>query len=645
MSKKKDKDSEAPVRCLRREFSWAVAAEASAIRVNTDEMDDAVKTIAEVSKKYAWELRVWDLTVGTKWPNGDKPTGEKAVPGAGPAGLSGGPPIGAQELLKFLSEPARPDPAEKGSVRPVILVMKNFHRVFEGMAHSVSSTIQHLIGDKVGDQEEYKKYKESIYDAYGIGPDMDTGKFIVGLMPAETRLPPEVDPLFRVIDHELPDVEEMDTILDGIRISTSDDDEQDLMTDEGRRQICRFALGLTRLQAEAVFSTSVVKFGHIDPKFVWEEKSRILNKEGLVELHQGKETFKDVAGLEGAKTLIRKLLTPNKFNDGNPDCRAKGVLLVGGPGVGKSLIAKAAGNEVGLPVLMVQPGNWMGSLVGESEQKTRKAFQIIKAHAPCVCVVDEVEKVMPKSRGHQGDSGVGARIEASFLTHMNDMPESVFFAFTANDVESMHEAFFRAERVDAVFYVGLPGPLQRATVWRLYLQHFFPAEVNGEAFPLKLNIKLDELLNEYKQEQVKKQKKPAAAQWGPRFAAALLCLYGDERKVGLERIMKIDPMLSEAIKSAMVDDAGWTPAEIKSCCRLSRILEEGLAVTRRKIRPVSVSAQKVFVRLEQWAEEAALDAETGELYQPAQDSTIADAVEEARAGKKRVRRTVRRLKE
>jgi hypothetical protein len=637
------------LRNLRKEFGVAVGAGEAAIRVNTDEIDDAVRTMRDVCKKHGWEMRVYDPYAGVVWYVGSAPSKPKKSEGGGPAAIlnqmaAQSIPLPIQALIEFHQEKPQPDSAKPGEVRPVVFVMKNFHLVPEGQRQAVAAVVQHLVGDKVHDHPEYEKFAKE-FEGKGIEGESDTGKFLVGLMPGEAKLPPEIEPLFKVIDHELPDLEELGSILDGtIAGNKTDDDEDDNhdLTEEARTQVCRFALGLTRLQAEGVFSASLVQFGHIVPKYVWEEKSRVLNKEGLVELHQGTEKFRDVAGLEGAKAVVKKLLSTMTAGISDPDCRAKGALFCGPPGVGKSLIAKAAGNELGLPTLMVHPGNWMGSLVGESEARTRKGFQIIRAHAPCVAVVDEVEKVMPKSRGHQGDGGVGARMEGSFLTAMNDIVEPVFWVFTANDVKNMHEAFFRAERIDASFYVKLPDASARAAVWKLYLRKFFPEEVDGKKFDLHLSLDFKDLAAQYG-----RVKKPDQSAWARKFAACLQATPVADREKAMAAIEDDDELVA-AVGKMTVDDDGWTPAEIRACCRLSRLLEQPLAKTARMIRPVSVSASGVIDKLEEWAAEAALDAETGEVYAglPAAEGDEGDGGGRRKAGdsdRVKVRRKVRRV--
>lgn len=651
------------LRNLRKEFGVAVGAGESAIRIDTDEIDDATKTIQDVCKKLDWELRVFDVLVGTQWWNGEpekKNTGP-AVPltmknpgdmlnavGNGPGGPQA-PPSVIQVLMDFWNEPAKPDKVNRGEVRPVVLVVKNLHLGFDRNKEAMVALIQHLVVDKVHDHKQYpEKLKKELYDPNGIAHDSDTGKFVVGMMPAEAKLPPEVDPLFKKLTHELPDEDELAHILDGVAHSGKpdgdDEDNGSGLSDEDRKKVCKFALGLTRLQAEGVFGSCLVTHERIVPSYVWQAKSEILNKEGLVELYMGKEKFKDVAGLEGAKDFLKRLLTPDEYDDLDPDVRAKGVLFCGPPGVGKSLVAKATGNELGLPTLMVNPGNWMGQYVGESEAKTRKGFQILRAHAPCIAVVDEVEKVMPKSRGGGGDSGVSARMEGSFLTAMNDIQEQIFWVFTANDVKNMHEAFFRAERVDGVFYVKLPGPIQRAALWKLYGKKFFPREVTVNkqviAFPAHIPLDVNDLIDE-----LKKAKKVKPDDWANRFTLGLMCLPDEKRKAAIEKIKAANENVGSMLKP--VDDDGWSPAEIRACCRLARRLKEPITKTQMRIRPVSVSASKAIENLEDWAAEAALDAETGELYMPpvVEDDDTGEAVDNRikKTDKKKARRKVRRV--
>ena len=646
-------------------FMVAVGACEVLIRIDTDEYSDCLQTLSAVCKKFGWELRVHDVLVGVEWFTGDEPkpiaTSSKPSTLKNPADLlaavGGGMekqvPSVIQALVDFWHEPAKPDvdacakrgENEPGEVQPIITVFRNFHLAFERNREMAVALVQRIVSQKVCDNRDYEKtLKESLYKPHGIEGDCDTGKFVVGLMPAEATLPPEVSRLFKRLTHELPDINELMGILEDICPSEPVEDNEDnaqALSPEQRTAICKFALGLTRLQAEGLFSASMVQFGRIDPEYVWKEKSATLNKEGLVELYQGKETFKDVAGLEGMKQYMKQLLTPNEYND-DPDVRAKGVLACGPPGTGKTLIAKAIGNELGLPILMVNPANWFGQYVGQSEANTRKGFQLLQRHAPCIAIIDEVEKVMPSSRGSSGDSGVGSRMEGTFLTAMNDMKESVFWVFTANDVRKMHEAFFRAERVDGVFYVQLPNATQRAALWQLYGKKFFPKEVLVKkqlvAFPQYNTTSAKEYLAE-----LSSIKKPNIEEWANKATLPLMCMADPAKRQNfIEKIAGVKQEVADNIK--LVQDDGWSPAEIRACCRLSRVLKEPLTATQDRIRPVSVSAAKVIEYLEEWAAESALDAETGKLFVPAgiepvEDGSSAVRRRDPKKAKRKLRKT------
>lgn len=628
---------------LGEQFKVAVSAGDGLLHIHTDELQDAIKSLSLCSQKHGWHMRVWDAVAGSV---------SHSVPAEGPARItraaqqspadnlnSMGPPPSLVEMITFLEEEPRViiDSSGAGTMQPTILVIQNGHLIFAGQREAMSTLLQHVISDRVQNHKKYPEMKEVLQNA-GIEGESAMARIVVLLSPPGEELPPEILPLFRRIVHELPSIQEIGEILDDVLhgIVGGEPKESEKLSEVERDKICRFALGLTRLQAEGVFAASLVLHERIDPEFVWTQKSAILNDEKLVTLYQGRERFSDVAGLSGAKNFLLKVLTPNEFNRDDPDVRAKGVVFVGMPGTGKSLVAKATGNELGLPTLMVHPGNWMGSLVGDTEAKTRKAFQIIRAHAPCIAIVDEVEKVMPRSRGSGQDGGVGARMEGSFLSAMNDITEPVFWAFTANDVNSMHEAFFRAERVDVVFYVRLPDADQRAVIWNMYLGKFFPEFINGKKFPQHLELDLSKLLDGYKA-----SKNPKVAEWGVKFATALLCYATAERETWMEAITASHPTLAEAITAKTFDDANWTPAEIKSCCRLSRLQDSTISDTRFMIRPVATSAGKAANALEKWATTSAIDAETGKIYTGESAAPVTATAAPATIGKtrRRVHRT------
>jgi ATPase family associated with various cellular activities (AAA) len=245
---------------------------------------------------------------------------------------------------------------------------------------------------------------------------------------------------------ELPDGPELDTVLDA-------------------------AAGLTRLEAENAFSLSLVRHAAIRPDAVWELKCQLLKKSGLLSLHRGRERSNGLGGLDSLKAFCLRAM--RRQGEPDPLRRPRGVMLLSPPGCGKSQFAKALGNETGRPTLILDVGSLMGSLVGQSEERTRIALRIADAMARCVIMVDEVEKAFSGvASSGQTDSGVSARMFGAFLTWLNDHTSDVFVICTCDDISKLPPEFARTERFDGVFFVDLPTPEQRAAIWDIYLRLF-----------------------------------------------------------------------------------------------------------------------------------------------------------------------------
>lgn len=231
------------------------------------------------------------------------------------------------------------------------------------------------------------------------------------------------------------------------------------------------AAGLTRYEAEGAFSLSLVRHGAVEPEALWELKSGMLKKSGLLSLHRGGEKFADLGGLESLKSFCVRAMRRQGHRD--PLKRPRGVMLLSPPGCGKSQFAKSLGNETGRPTLILDVGALMGSLVGSTEANIRKALQIVDAMAPCVCLIDEVEKALSGvASSGSTDSGVSARLFGTLLTWMNDRTSDVFLTCTCNDIGKLPPEFSRAERFDGIFFVDLPGTRQRRQIWKIYIDMF-----------------------------------------------------------------------------------------------------------------------------------------------------------------------------
>lgn len=136
----------------------------------------------------------------------------------------------------------------------------------------------------------------------------------------------------------------------------------------------------------------------------------------------------------------------------------KGIIIAGIPGSGKSLMAKSAAHMLGLPLISLDMGALLGSLVGDSEHNMIEALQVAERMSPCILWIDEIEKAFSGSDldSSHSDGGVGRRMFGKFLTWMQEKSCSCFVFATSNDVTSLPPELFRSERFDRKFFTFMP---------------------------------------------------------------------------------------------------------------------------------------------------------------------------------------------
>jgi AAA+ superfamily predicted ATPase len=285
-----------------------------------------------------------------------------------------------------------------------------------------------------------------------------------------TDVPEELQDTITVLDYDLPDRDH----LSGLVQNLADDLELQIPDDLTVRAADALA-GLTDMQASNALALSFVKTQEIHLGAMLEEKTRSLSQSGKgVDILDTSEslTLAELKGMEVlADWLIKRLesLTDQAARDyGLPV--PKGPLLIGPPGVGKTALAKAAGAVRGLPVVIVKLGELYDSSVGGSEANVAALFRLLKAAAPVIVLLDELEKLMSMSMGaSSGDSGTSARVNATFLTELNEMTEEVFVIGTVNDVGSMRPEMMRKGRWGDVFLLDLPPLAARQDIFAVHL--------------------------------------------------------------------------------------------------------------------------------------------------------------------------------
>ncbi|MCF7734309.1 MAG: AAA family ATPase [Akkermansiaceae bacterium] len=287
------------------------------------------------------------------------------------------------------------------------------------------------------------------------------------LLGCRLKLPPELEHEITHVDFSLPGPERLGVVLDGILKSAG------LKTVNAalREAALQSALGLTTTEAENAFALSVVETKGIDHRIVAREKARTLKRNGLVEVVEATTSLDDIGGLGLLKDwLVRRGGAFSACAKASGLPAPKGLLIVGIPGTGKSLTAKATAGAFGLPLLRLDMGRVFGGIVGQSEANLRSVIQTAEAIAPCVLWIDEIEKGFSGSKSSGStDGGTSSRVFGSFLSWMQEKEKPVFVVATANDVSKLPPEFLRKGRFDEMFFVDLPDALERAQIWDIVI--------------------------------------------------------------------------------------------------------------------------------------------------------------------------------
>lgn len=300
-----------------------------------------------------------------------------------------------------------------------------------------------------------------------------TKKSLAVLSPV-TKIPPELEKsVSAVLDWELPNRSEIEgaarKVLPNLPATTQQEIESDPTFME---RVVEGALGLTLIEAENVFAKSAVRTHTFDLETILEEKKQIIRKSGLLEYYEHREEFSDVGGMEILKDWLVK--RRNAFSSRARDFGLplpKGILMIGVPGTGKSLTAKAVGALWQMPLLRLDVGKIFGGLVGSSEENIRNVIKTAEAIAPAILWIDELEKGFSGTASSGStDGGTTSRVFASFITWLQEKTSPVFVIATANNVSALPPELLRKGRFDEIFFCDLPGAEDRRSIIDIHLR-------------------------------------------------------------------------------------------------------------------------------------------------------------------------------
>ena len=291
------------------------------------------------------------------------------------------------------------------------------------------------------------------------------------LVSSRPYVPPELEMFITIFELMPPDAHEISQI---IRDHAQDHDHR--VDEEVINKMTVACRGLREYEITRLLNRGYQRDGAIgvdDVALVIEEKKQIVKKSGILEMVSVTEDLDGIGGLEELKNWLKlkaqvmgDLAEAQKFGVETP----KGAMIVGMPGCGKSLTAKATAVLFGLPLLRLDIGALMGRYVGDSEANMRRGLKLAETVSPCVLWVDELEKAFTGIGGGSSSSEITSRLFGYFLTWMQEKSKPVFVLATANDLSALPPELLRKGRFDEIFYVNFPNEAERTEILKVHFK-------------------------------------------------------------------------------------------------------------------------------------------------------------------------------
>jgi len=316
-------------------------------------------------------------------------------------------------------------------------------------------------------------------------------------------VPEDYSYLFKASNFENPNLEELYQIVDHINTSS----QGKFVKQDAVKEIVRSGLGLNESEFIDYCLQSVLENGVIDPKYIYDNKMRVVKQAGILEIIKPTMSFDDIGGLDNIKNIIRKtaFLRANKeqaHKFGIVPIRR--ILMVGVPGTGKSAICQATAKELNLDLARTGVSQVMNSFVGQSEANMRAVFRQIKAMNPLCVWIDEFGRDLSGGASSSNvDAGTTDRVHGEFLTGLQELPNETFLMCAANQLDSLRPEMLRADRFDKIVFVGMPSLTERLDIFKIYLKdidtdHEFNYESLAEAAEYFTGAEILSLVREVK---------------------------------------------------------------------------------------------------------------------------------------------------
>lgn len=304
-----------------------------------------------------------------------------------------------------------------------------------------------------------------------LNPEQEDFETITFIVASKLVIPAELEKLITVFDFPLLREDQIAAIIQKFAQELELTIEKDVI-----EELALSCKGLSEFEIQQILRLAYENDGYIDlndKPLIIQEKEQIIKKTGTLEILNFKETIDDIGGLNNLKSWLKKKAKVFKQLDKAREHGVdtpKGIMLVGMPGCGKSLVAKATSRLFEVPLLRLDIGKLLGKYVGESEANFRQAIKIAEAVSPCILYIDEIEKAFAGIGETDGGGGVTKRLFGSFLTWLQEKENTVFVVATANDISQFPPEFLRKGRFDELFSVDFPNDEERKKIFEIHLE-------------------------------------------------------------------------------------------------------------------------------------------------------------------------------
>jgi ATP-dependent 26S proteasome regulatory subunit len=304
-----------------------------------------------------------------------------------------------------------------------------------------------------------------------VGQKFSTNRRTLVLTAPSIEMPPEIAGLVEFLDLPLPDATRLHEIIHETYTRMAETHELKIQLDsQGVDAMAANLRGLTEEEAERAISQTVVGRLALSADCitdVLDAKKALLKRSEMLEFVDTTDTMASVGGLENLKKWLEQ--RKSSWDDHAREFGlepAKGIIIMGVQGCGKSLCARSVAGEWKLPLVKFDTAAIYDKYIGETEKRIQKVFKVAEGLAPCVLWIDELEKVFAGSGpdSASADAGVSSRLLASFLSWMQDRKAPVFVAATCNNVNALPPELIRKGRFDELFFVDLPNLAERKQI-------------------------------------------------------------------------------------------------------------------------------------------------------------------------------------